>query len=71
MTLTLNGAGSLSDAGGPGGIFELVMAAFAGVDHDGREDVDIVVSTWERGATRVGEWPRSPFRLRRRPRLQL
>jgi predicted N-acetyltransferase YhbS len=33
------------------GILELVMAAFSGPDHDGREEVDIVTSTWERGAT--------------------
>ena len=28
-----------------------VLAAFSGPDHDGREEVDIVRSTWERGAT--------------------
>ena len=32
-------------------ILALVLAAFSGPDHDGREEVDIVTSTWERGAT--------------------
>ncbi len=32
-------------------ILELVLDAFSSVDHDGREEVEIVVSTWELGAT--------------------
>jgi len=34
-------------------ILGLVGAAFSGADHDGREEVDIVVSTWELGVTPV------------------
>lgn len=32
-------------------ILRLVLAAFSAVDHDGREEVEIVTATWELGAT--------------------
>ncbi|MDR3648772.1 MAG: N-acetyltransferase [Acidimicrobiales bacterium] len=32
-------------------ILELVLAAFSSVDHDGRQEVDIVTATWRLGVT--------------------
>lgn len=34
-------------------ILEVVLTAFSNADHDGHEEVDIVLATWERGATAV------------------